>query len=501
MSPATAEKAVQSQAVSIDRITVRSNIRKHFDESALKELAESIKDQGLINPITIRDVNGKYELVAGERRLRAAKMAGLTQIEAMIRQLTDQEALEIQTAENIHRQDITPIEEARGFKLLLDSRKYNVAQLAELVNKSRVYVHRAVKLLELPKGVVDAIDAGTLSAAHGHQVLRVPAEDRAAVAKWIKKDMTALALGALIDENAGRALKGVKWDLAQAFAGMPACATCPSNSGNQRDLFDGVAGGKCLNGGCYDKKQREVDRMAAAELKAAFPAVKLVDSAEEYSIEQKYSVTDVSPSIMQTKKMREAIKAKPENYIVAMVKDTDWEGGQRVTKMVPKVFVKNSAQKDVLKVIGESHNDAYKYGKKYHHNASGQASRSVTPKQRFIRRAVWKAWMEATAKVYVPNSRAALTAILSKMEPGHYESKIPQEIAKGIKVSSGQYHGQNLNYAGMNTGDMLALILMFALDTHELTAAEFKALGINTDALKKSATATATKAWDERKKK
>lgn len=498
MSTTMQEKSVQSQAVSIDRITVRSNIRKHFDESALKELAESIKDQGLINPITIRDVNGKYELVAGERRLRAAKLAGLTQIEAMIRQLTDQEALEIQTAENIHRQDITPIEEARGFQLLINSRRYDVAQLAELVNKSKVYVHRAVKLLELPKVMIDAIDAGVISAAHGHQVLRVPPEDRAVVAKWIKKDMTALALGALIDENAGRTLKGVAWDLAKEFAGMPACVTCPSNSGNQRDLFDGAAGGKCLNGGCFDKKQNEIARLQAAELTKKYPTVKLVDSAQEYEIEQRHKATDLSPAIVS--KMAAAIKAKPENYIMAMVKEDDWSGGKRVSKLVPKVFVKESAKKEVLKVIGAKHNDAYKFGGGGSYS-SGSSKPSVTPKQRFVRRAIWKAWMEATTKIHVPNSRAALTKILQKMEPGHYESKIPQEIAKGIKVSAGQYHGQNLNYAGMALADMLSLVLMFALDTHEIAAADFKALGINTDALKKSATTTATKAWDERKKK
>ena len=252
-----------STTLPIASIAVKQNIRKTFDESRLKELAASIKDKGLINPITVRPLSaGKFELVAGERRLRAAKLAGLTSIQATVRTLSDQEALELQTAENIHRQDLTPIEEARGFQLLTQSGKYTVEQLAELVDKSAAYVYRSMRLLELPAAILAEIEAGDLTPAHGHQLLRVPAEKREEVFEQWNSDAytsddsyeSAQALGTYISRSCARRLSEAPFPKDKPYAEQQACAVCPYNTGNQGMLFDGAENGKCTSRDCYDKK-------------------------------------------------------------------------------------------------------------------------------------------------------------------------------------------------------------------------------------------------------
>ena len=165
--------------VEIQRITVKAQHRKNFNEKAMKELSDNIKKVGVLEPILLRYADaGKngYILIAGERRLRAAKMAGQTQIPSRVLDVTEDQAAEIQALENLHRADLGPVEEARAFKTLLDQAKYTVKQLGERMDKSEAYVYRAVRLLELPEKILNGIADGTLTAAHGHQILRALGE-------------------------------------------------------------------------------------------------------------------------------------------------------------------------------------------------------------------------------------------------------------------------------------------------------------------------------------
>jgi ParB family chromosome partitioning protein len=146
--------------------------RKEFDEEALVALSESIQARGLLQPVVVRPLaGGKYELVAGERRLRAAKIAGLESISAVIRQTDDWERLDLALAENMARVDLNPVEEARACSMLVDDLGLSKAEVGRRVGKSRVAVSNLVRLLELPDEALELIESGTLSEAHGRAIL------------------------------------------------------------------------------------------------------------------------------------------------------------------------------------------------------------------------------------------------------------------------------------------------------------------------------------------
>ncbi|NLY52327.1 MAG: ParB/RepB/Spo0J family partition protein [Firmicutes bacterium] len=140
--------------------------RRHFDESSLSELAASIKEKGVLQPITVREKDGGFELVAGERRWRAAQMAGLAEIPAVVRDLADREVMEIALIENLQREDLNPIEEAEAYDVLM--REFNLTQeeVAQAVGKGRPTIANRLRLLRLPDVVKTWVAEGRLSAGH-----------------------------------------------------------------------------------------------------------------------------------------------------------------------------------------------------------------------------------------------------------------------------------------------------------------------------------------------
>jgi ParB family chromosome partitioning protein len=158
--------------------------RRYFDEAALEELAGSIRHHGLLQPILVRPIEGaadSYEIIAGERRWRAAQKAALHDVPVIIQTLTDGQALEIALVENLQRQDLSALEEAEGYKRLMDEFNHSHAELGDLVGKSRSHVANMLRLLALPAGVKDMIQSGTLSAGHARALLTAP--DPEALAK------------------------------------------------------------------------------------------------------------------------------------------------------------------------------------------------------------------------------------------------------------------------------------------------------------------------------
>lgn len=146
--------------------------RREFDEEALVALSESIRSRGVLQPVVVRPLpGGKYELIAGERRLRASRLAELDAIPAVVRQTEDWERLDLALAENMARVDLNPIEEARACSMLVDDLGLSKAEVGRRVGKSRVAVSNLVRLLELPDEVLEAIEAGELSEAHGRAIL------------------------------------------------------------------------------------------------------------------------------------------------------------------------------------------------------------------------------------------------------------------------------------------------------------------------------------------
>ena len=165
----------KSNTVSISDLSRNPNQpRQHFSEQKLDELANSIKKNGVIHPIAVRqsksDTN-KYEIVAGERRWLAAQRAGLHEIPVNILELSDLESLEVAIVENIQRDDLTPIEEARGYKRLSDEFKYDHENISKLMSKSRSHISNTLRLLTLPKDVIAMLEEGSLTSGQARPLV------------------------------------------------------------------------------------------------------------------------------------------------------------------------------------------------------------------------------------------------------------------------------------------------------------------------------------------
>ena len=171
----------------------RSQPRKEFDEKALSELAESISKHGLLQPLLVRPLPlGGYQIVAGERRYRACRMAGITEVPVIIRELGDTETMEIALIENLQREDLTPIEEALGYQVLIEEHGFSQEEVAQSVGKSRPAITNALRLLKLPQSILDLVSDGKISAGHARALLTLEDEKlmQELAEEIIKKDLS-----------------------------------------------------------------------------------------------------------------------------------------------------------------------------------------------------------------------------------------------------------------------------------------------------------------------
>ena len=162
------------------------NPRRHFGDAELTDLAQSIREHGVVQPVVARpspSQPGRYEIIAGERRWRAAQRAGLTEIPIIVRDVNDRTALELAIIENVQRADLNPVEEAQGYQQLIDEHGYTQADLGNVIGKSRSHVANTLRLLKLPTVIHDMLVGGDLSAGHARTL--VTAEDPAGLAKRI----------------------------------------------------------------------------------------------------------------------------------------------------------------------------------------------------------------------------------------------------------------------------------------------------------------------------
>jgi ParB family chromosome partitioning protein len=185
---ATAEGTAASGLREVPIEMVRSNNlnpRKSFNEQELEDLARSIAEKGILQPVVVRPVgnDATYQIVAGERRWRAAQRAGLHTIPVLVRELSDKEVLEIAIIENVQRADLNPVEEAMGYQQLIDSFDYTQQQLAESIGKSRSHIANTLRLMSLPKAVLDQLQEGSLTAGHARALIAT--DDPAALAQKI----------------------------------------------------------------------------------------------------------------------------------------------------------------------------------------------------------------------------------------------------------------------------------------------------------------------------
>jgi ParB family chromosome partitioning protein len=166
-------------------IANRANPRRDFDTDQLEELTSSIREKGVMQPLLVRpaDSPNQFEIIAGERRWRAAQRAGLHEIPVIIREVDDKEALELAIIENVQRVDLNPLEEAQGYEQLIEQFSYTQQDLAQVIGKSRSHVANTLRLLKLPREVRDMVSNGQLTAGHARTL--ITAEDPLAVAREI----------------------------------------------------------------------------------------------------------------------------------------------------------------------------------------------------------------------------------------------------------------------------------------------------------------------------
>ena len=276
--------------VDISRIDVLNQIRKKVDKNRIAELAASIKDRGIIQALILRPgTNDRYILVCGERRLIASKEIQKKTVTARVFNIDATEASLYQADENLHREDLTPIEEATGFKKLLVAKKYSVEELAGKINKSVAYVYRASRLTELPKKILEAIDKGDLQPGHGHQLLRIDAKEREKFfTEWHKTwqaeetEFSVKSLQEAIDNDVEHSLDKASFPKTKPYAGTEACTTCAYNSGNQGMLFAGAKKGSCTKPKCFKTKENAFHEKTTNEIQKLFPKAKIIKAQHAY---------------------------------------------------------------------------------------------------------------------------------------------------------------------------------------------------------------------------
>jgi ParB/RepB/Spo0J family partition protein len=287
-APAATTKHVLQPTVSVAALTpFKLNPRKHFDSKAMQELTDSVKAQGVVQAIVVRP-NGKpgaYEIVAGERRWRAAKAAGLAEIPATIRELTDAQALELAVIENNQRENLHPLEEAEGYEALLKQKhanlsKYTVEDLMAKIGRSKSYVYQRLKLLDLCEEARKAYYAGKLDYSKAVLIARIAGSElqRQALKEITEghyvgdEAMSFREAQQHVQQNYMLSLERAPFPIKDAnlVAAVGSCDKCPKRTGNTPELFEDVKSGDvCTDPGCFGKKRDAHTAALAAIAKAA----------------------------------------------------------------------------------------------------------------------------------------------------------------------------------------------------------------------------------------
>ncbi|HMI01830.1 MAG TPA: ParB/RepB/Spo0J family partition protein [Pedobacter sp.] len=236
------------------------NPRKSFDESELQELAESIKKLGVIQSITVRNhPDGGYELICGERRYRASLLAGLAEIPASIRDLSDSEAMELMVTENLQRKDVHPLEEAEAFQYMLDKMGYDIASTAARVAKPESYVSRRLQLTKLIPELKDSFKSDKITIGHADLLCRIDVSDQQ---YWNTNNLNGFNGAGTVKElknhlnyRVEKKLATAQFDTTIPFAETIACSLCPANSAYNSSLFpDKAENAICHNSACFNRK-------------------------------------------------------------------------------------------------------------------------------------------------------------------------------------------------------------------------------------------------------
>jgi len=252
----------------------KQNPRHHFDKQALEDLTESIRTHGVLTPILVRPSNGHFEIGAGHRRYRAAKAAGLAEIPATVRDLSDTELLEVLVIENLQREDVHPLEEAEGYRALIQKAGYDAEAIAAKVGKSASYVYQRLKLAELIGPAKKLFLEGIMTAGHAILLARLRPEDQGRTLKTLfdgpRIAPSVRDLARWIEHEILLDLHAAPWkkDDAQLLPAAGACTACPKRTGFNKALFEDLAKRDlCLDADCYHEKEKAFVARREAELK------------------------------------------------------------------------------------------------------------------------------------------------------------------------------------------------------------------------------------------
>jgi len=456
------------RSIPLGSITVSpTNPRKHFDQAKLDELAESILRHGVLQPVLVRpirrgiteDVVG-YELVAGERRFRASRQAALSDIPAIVRELDDKSALEVQVIENLQRDDLHPLEEAEGYQALLRDHGYDADTLAAKIGKSRSYVYGRIKLTECCAEVKQQLLDGKISHSIALLIARLPEADiqKQALEMALDDDLSYRDAKAAIESEFMLRLAGVPWKLddADLVPDAGACASCQFRTGNQVELFGEVAKGAdaCTKPSCFSAKHNALWERTKADAKDRGIRV-LSDSDSARAFEAHGGLKHSGPFVDATEPCYEDSKRRTYEKIV----------GKRIQPLLarsPKGKVVKLYDKSelaaALKVAGVT-------------KAATSMARTDTyalqqrreAEKRKVDRAVEKAVIEAVMPrlAELPLNEATLRLIAIAMASERYYKLEDFFKRRGVKGLTRERREKVMGEVilGMSTGEMLAMIM------------------------------------------
>lgn len=311
----------------------KTNPRKHFAKDALQDLTRSVKEKGILVPLLVRPLNWKsngfgnlathdgYEVVAGARRYRAAKAAGLQAIPVIARILDDEQMLEVQVIENLQREDVHPLEEAEGYKQLLAKGKYEIETLADKIGKSVSYIYQRLKLAELVPAAKKAFQEEKITAGHAILLARLqPLEQKEGLDycqdRWRKPSVRDL--GDWIQQNVHLDLAKAPWkkDDADLVPAAGACTTCPKRTGFAKALFPDVdKGDTCTDPKCFREKGHALIQIRVKEN----PGVQLVSGSPAYSLNESEALKKKYPGLLMEREYRKAGAIKCKDTVEALV--------------------------------------------------------------------------------------------------------------------------------------------------------------------------------------
>lgn len=365
--------------------TWKENPRRTINPEGLRELADSIGKVGVLQPILVRPDGTKFSIVSGERRYRAAKLAGLTTIPAVVRTLSDAEALEIAVTENLQREDVPPLEEAEGYERLHLTHAYTVEEIADKVGKSKTYVYSRLKLTALCEEAREFLRKGELTPTVALLVARIPTPSeqveaaKACVADWQGTPLSATRAHALINSRYMRRLHNVEWDPTDATLcpAAGACTDCPKRTGNQPELFGDIKEqDTCIDQTCFGGKQaahfaRQLDAHRASGGRVFETKEEAAKFFEHTSF---VYADDLCPHDNGQRTWREVLalsKAPPRSIIVS---------GWRINGMRDEVYVRAEAMA-VLAELGMVDEEEAKQAEADDEDDDDSTTRSVLTKE------------------------------------------------------------------------------------------------------------------------